>query len=30
MCCHLRFDLSHSDWCKVKCQDHFDLYFSDH
>ena len=22
------FDLSHSDWCKVESQGHFDLYFS--
>jgi len=29
MCCHLDFDLSHSDWYKVESQGHFDLHFPD-
>ena len=30
MCCHLSFDLSHSDWCKVVSQGWLDLHFPDH
>ena len=29
ICCHLNFDLSHSDWCEVESQDCFDLHFPD-
>lgn len=29
MCCHLSFNLSHSDWCKRESQGRFDLHFLD-
>jgi hypothetical protein len=30
MCCHPRFYLSHSYWCKVESQGYIDLHFPDH
>ena len=29
MYCHLRFDLSHYDWCPMESQGHFDFHFPD-
>jgi hypothetical protein len=29
ICCHISFELSHSDWCEIESQGCFDLQFSD-
>ena len=29
ICCHLNFDLSHSDWCEMESKGCFDLHLPD-